>query len=192
MRDSRPPLPRLAIELGGVMIKLGQFISSRVDILPKEIIDELASLQDEVPPESFERHSRRRSKANWGNRSTAIFTSIEPLAHRGRVAGTGASRDVEKRRARDREDAAPRHRSDRCGRSGRRFARRLAGSSTTAPFAAASIWMRCLTSSAARCIRNWITWQKAATPSASPRTLPDWKEIRIPQDALGAHRRAAR
>ncbi len=31
------------------MIKLGQFISSRVDILPPEIIEELASLQDEVP-----------------------------------------------------------------------------------------------------------------------------------------------
>lgn len=44
----------LAIDLGGVMIKLGQFVSSRVDILPKEIIDELASLQDEVPPESFD------------------------------------------------------------------------------------------------------------------------------------------
>ncbi len=43
----------LAVDLGGVMIKLGQFISSRVDILPKEIIDELSTLQDEVPPEPF-------------------------------------------------------------------------------------------------------------------------------------------
>jgi predicted unusual protein kinase regulating ubiquinone biosynthesis (AarF/ABC1/UbiB family) len=39
----------LAIHLGGVMIKLGQFISTRSDILPQEIIDELASLRDEVP-----------------------------------------------------------------------------------------------------------------------------------------------
>lgn len=39
----------LAIEYGGVMIKLGQFISTRSDILPQEIIDELASLRDEVP-----------------------------------------------------------------------------------------------------------------------------------------------
>jgi predicted unusual protein kinase regulating ubiquinone biosynthesis (AarF/ABC1/UbiB family) len=44
----------MAIDLGGVMIKLGQFFASRVDILPKEIIDELAGLQDEVPPESFD------------------------------------------------------------------------------------------------------------------------------------------
>lgn len=39
----------LAIEMGGVLIKLGQFLSSRVDVLPKEITDELKALQDEVP-----------------------------------------------------------------------------------------------------------------------------------------------
>ena len=44
----------LAIDLGGVMIKLGQFFASRVDILPKEIIDELVGLQDEVPAEKFD------------------------------------------------------------------------------------------------------------------------------------------
>lgn len=38
-----------AIRMGGVMIKLGQFISTRVDALPAEITDELAGLQDEVP-----------------------------------------------------------------------------------------------------------------------------------------------
>ena len=40
----------LAVEMGGVLIKLGQFLSSRVDVLPPEITDELAALQDEVPP----------------------------------------------------------------------------------------------------------------------------------------------
>lgn len=44
----------LAIQLGGVMIKVGQFLSSRVDVLPREITDELAGLQDEVPPEQFD------------------------------------------------------------------------------------------------------------------------------------------
>lgn len=53
------PLPRwtrlasryrsLAVELGGVLIKLGQFLSTRVDILPLEIVRELSGLQDEVP-----------------------------------------------------------------------------------------------------------------------------------------------
>jgi predicted unusual protein kinase regulating ubiquinone biosynthesis (AarF/ABC1/UbiB family) len=40
----------LAVQLGGVMIKLGQFLSARADILPTQITDELAGLQDEVPP----------------------------------------------------------------------------------------------------------------------------------------------
>jgi len=44
----------LAVEMGGVLIKLGQFVSSRVDILPMEIIGELAGLQDEVPVEPFD------------------------------------------------------------------------------------------------------------------------------------------
>lgn len=41
---------RLALNMGGVMIKLGQFLSSRVDVLPPEITEELRGLQDEVPP----------------------------------------------------------------------------------------------------------------------------------------------
>ena len=44
-----------AINLGGVFIKLGQFISTRVDIFPEEIIQELESLQDEVPTIKFKR-----------------------------------------------------------------------------------------------------------------------------------------
>ncbi|HEY4689125.1 MAG TPA: AarF/ABC1/UbiB kinase family protein [Anaerolineae bacterium] len=44
----------LAVEMGGVLIKLGQFVSSRVDVLPIEITSELAGLQDEVPPAPFE------------------------------------------------------------------------------------------------------------------------------------------
>ncbi len=44
----------LAIDMGGVMIKVGQFLSARLDVLPPEITDELAGLQDEVRPEPFE------------------------------------------------------------------------------------------------------------------------------------------
>jgi predicted unusual protein kinase regulating ubiquinone biosynthesis (AarF/ABC1/UbiB family) len=42
-----------AVEMGGVLIKLGQFLSSRADVLPPEITKELAALQDEVPPDPF-------------------------------------------------------------------------------------------------------------------------------------------
>jgi len=60
----RDPVPRwtaiarrfrgLAVEMGGVLIKLGQFLSTRVDLLPREITDELGGLQDEVPPAPFD------------------------------------------------------------------------------------------------------------------------------------------
>jgi len=44
----------LAIDMGGVMIKVGQFLSSRLDVLPGEITDELSDLQDEVAAETYE------------------------------------------------------------------------------------------------------------------------------------------
>ncbi|MFE6736010.1 ABC1 kinase family protein [Microbacterium sp. NPDC057650] len=43
----------LAVELGGLMIKVGQFLSSRLDVLPPEVTQELAGLQDEVPAVPF-------------------------------------------------------------------------------------------------------------------------------------------
>jgi len=61
----------LAIHMGGVMIKVGQFLSSRLDVLPAEVTDELANLQDEVPAESYvvikelaEKELVRRSQKN--------------------------------------------------------------------------------------------------------------------------------
>ena len=43
----------LALHMGGLMIKVGQFLSTRLDVLPPEITSELAGLQDEVPPVPF-------------------------------------------------------------------------------------------------------------------------------------------
>lgn len=39
-----------AERLGGLLIKVGQFLSSRVDLLPRSFVDEIASLQDHVHP----------------------------------------------------------------------------------------------------------------------------------------------
>ena len=44
----------LATELSGLMIKVGQFVSARLDVLPVSVTRELEGLQDEVPPEPFE------------------------------------------------------------------------------------------------------------------------------------------
>ncbi|MDN3495236.1 AarF/UbiB family protein [Planococcus sp. APC 4015] len=43
----------LAVDLGGLMIKVGQFMSSRLDVLPPEITKSLEGLQDEVPAVDF-------------------------------------------------------------------------------------------------------------------------------------------
>lgn len=40
---------------GGVYVKLGQIAATRVDVLPKELCDELSALQNQVAPEPFER-----------------------------------------------------------------------------------------------------------------------------------------
>jgi predicted unusual protein kinase regulating ubiquinone biosynthesis (AarF/ABC1/UbiB family) len=44
----------MALDLQGLWVKLGQFLSTRVDLLPLEITTELDSLRDDVPPAPFE------------------------------------------------------------------------------------------------------------------------------------------
>lgn len=43
----------LAVDQGGLLIKIGQFLSTRVDILPREYTEELTGLQDEVASVPF-------------------------------------------------------------------------------------------------------------------------------------------
>ena len=71
----------LAIRMGGVMIKVGQFLSSRLDVLPPEVTDALADLQDEVPAESFA-DIRQLAERELGAPITEKFDwfDAEPLA----------------------------------------------------------------------------------------------------------------
>ena len=70
-----------ALEMGGVLIKLGQFLSSRVDLLPIEYIEELALLQDEVPGVPF-RDIRATVQEELGTQLEELFSSFdaEPIA----------------------------------------------------------------------------------------------------------------
>lgn len=71
----------LAVELGGLMIKVGQFMSSRLDVLPPEITRELEGLQDEVPPVAFTA-IRELAERELGMPLDRAFVSVDeaPLA----------------------------------------------------------------------------------------------------------------
>lgn len=86
---------RLAVEMGGVLIKLGQFLSTRVDVLPLEITRELSGLQDEVPPEQFP-EIVTRIEADFGQPIHEVFEWVSPIpsgaaslaqVHRARLIG---------------------------------------------------------------------------------------------------------
>src|SRR5438874_9845996 len=65
-----------ALELGVLMIKLGQFLSSRADLLPEKALAVLASLQDEVPPASFD-HVVRIIESELGRPVEEVFSLLE-------------------------------------------------------------------------------------------------------------------
>ncbi|WP_022878324.1 AarF/ABC1/UbiB kinase family protein [Microbacterium sp. B19] len=71
----------LAIDLGGLMIKVGQFMSSRLDVLPPVITKELEGLQDEVPSVPFAQ-MRARAEEELGMPLERAFASVDerPLA----------------------------------------------------------------------------------------------------------------
>ena len=108
------PLPRwrriardyraLAVELGGVLIKLGQYLSTRVDVLPVEVIRELAGLQDQVPAVPFASIAAR-IEADFRRPADQVFASIDPVpvgaaslaqAHRATLRSAGGERVVVK------------------------------------------------------------------------------------------------
>ena len=72
---------KLALDLSGLLIKLGQFMSTRLDILPAEITKELEGLQDEVPAVDFAL-IRAMAESELGLPLEQVFASVEstPLA----------------------------------------------------------------------------------------------------------------
>lgn len=72
---------KVAIGMGGLLIKTGQFLSARLDVLPVEITEELAGLQDEVPPAPYDQ-IKALAEAEFGRPLDEVFASFEaePLA----------------------------------------------------------------------------------------------------------------
>ncbi len=86
-----------ALELGVLMIKLGQFLSSRADLLPEKALAVLASLQDEVPAEPFS-HVVSVIETELGKPVEHMFSTLEQKAtaaaslgqvHKGVLASSG-------------------------------------------------------------------------------------------------------
>ncbi len=67
-----------AVALGGLLIKLGQFLSARADLLPPDALAELAALQDEVPPEPFS-DIRGVLRKELGVPLAEVFAEIDPI-----------------------------------------------------------------------------------------------------------------
>ena len=84
-RDRSAPIGeriRLALEeLGPIFVKFGQAISTRRDLLPPDIADELAKLQDAVPPFPAEQ-AKAIIEAAYGEPVSSVFERFddEPLA----------------------------------------------------------------------------------------------------------------
>ena len=79
---TRPQRLRMAFEeLGPTYIKLGQILSSRPDLVPVDILQELARLQDAVPPFPFE-DAKAVIESEFGVSAEELFDRLDqqPLA----------------------------------------------------------------------------------------------------------------
>jgi len=70
---------RLALEaLGPIFVKFGQVLSTRRDLLPPDIADELAKLQDQVPPFSSELALAQIEQA-YGRPAHEVFAEFDAI-----------------------------------------------------------------------------------------------------------------
>jgi len=76
---SRAVRLRLALEkLGPIFVKFGQMLSTRRDLLPLDLADELAKLQDQVPPFDAEEVLEVVFQA-YGNAAHQVFAEFDPV-----------------------------------------------------------------------------------------------------------------
>ena len=81
-KNNRAIRLRLALEsLGPIFIKFGQMLSTRKDLLPTDIANELAKLQDKVPPFKF-KQVKQTIEDSYSKKITSIFKKFDeqPIA----------------------------------------------------------------------------------------------------------------
>ncbi len=79
-RPTRPRAQRLREaleELGPIFVKFGQVLSTRPDLLPDDIADELSKLQDQVPPFPGEQ-ARAVVEQAYGAKLETYFSAFDP------------------------------------------------------------------------------------------------------------------
>lgn len=64
-------------ELGPTFVKFGQILSTRADLLPADFIEELATLQDQVPPMPIEMVHQQIREA-FAKEPTELFREVDP------------------------------------------------------------------------------------------------------------------
>ena len=74
--DKAKAFRKRLVELGPAYIKLGQVLSTRPDLLPRQYIDELEHLQDDVPPMPFEQ-VETTLEGELHARTSKLFQSFE-------------------------------------------------------------------------------------------------------------------
>lgn len=70
----------LFFQLGGVYIKIGQFLSNLFHVLPEEFLWELQDLQDKIPPREFEEINKRWIN-DYGKPMVEIFSNLDTAAY---------------------------------------------------------------------------------------------------------------
>ena len=71
---------RLALEkLGPIFVKFGQMLSTRRDLLPQDVADELAKLQDQVPPFAYA-DVQKTIEAAFGKPLSAVYAQFDVTA----------------------------------------------------------------------------------------------------------------
>lgn len=96
LRDFR----ETAVDLGGLLIKLGQFLGARADLLPGEALQELAGLQDDVPAERFSDLTAVLER-EWGAPIHDVCAEIDPVP-----AGSASLGQVHRARLKDGREVA--------------------------------------------------------------------------------------